>query len=243
MGETLHYNLDDFEKNYQNLRAVEKRIYTINQIARLPNIDSDHVHHTEWVFRKRSSEQLIIMLEKKKKKLLILDVGCGNGWLSAKLAQIHNTEVTGIDINKVELNQAKMVFGNNKNLHFVLGDLHSSQAWTQKFDIIIFAASLQYFASLNGAFQKALSLLNPSGEIHIIDTPFYRKDQIASAAKRTEDYYSTKGFQKMTHYYFHHDVTELNPFQHKIVSSPNNIFRRLKNSHLAFPYIIIENKI
>jgi ubiquinone/menaquinone biosynthesis C-methylase UbiE len=246
MSEILQYkqyNMCDFEKNYHALRAVEKRIYTSHQIARLPEIESDHVHHDEWVFRKRSSEQLMFFLEKKKKKLKILDVGCGNGWLSAKLAQIQNAEVIGIDINTVELNQAKIVFANHKNLHFILEDLNSYQSLDGKFDIIIFAASLQYFSSLPRTLQKALSILNPFGEVHIIDTPLYKKDQISGAAKRTKEYYSATGFQKMIDFYFHHGIAELNQFPHKILASPNNLFRKLRNAQLAFPYILIENKI
>src|SRR5580700_8334304 len=119
MIEESPYHLGAFERNYHELRLSEKRIYTDNQIAKLPEIEASHVHHVEWNFRKRSSGQLIALLKKKNKKLNILEVGCGNGWLSAKLAQIVDVQVTGIDINKIELIQAVTVFGNKQNLDFI----------------------------------------------------------------------------------------------------------------------------
>jgi protein-L-isoaspartate O-methyltransferase len=51
-----------------------------------------HRHYHEWQIRKASSNRLVKYLAKKQKILEILEVGCGNGWLSAKLSVIPWTQ-------------------------------------------------------------------------------------------------------------------------------------------------------
>ena len=233
---------DNFEKSYHNLRLSEQRIYTNEQIAKLPDIDPKHIHYNEWSIRKKSSEQLIKLLEKKKQKLNIFEAGCGNGWLSAKLATLKNATVTGIDVNRIELMQAVTTFEKINNLNFIYGNISDCELNPHSFHVIVFAASLQYFSSLNTIITKALSLLTADGEIHIIDTPFYNKNEVINAAKRTKDYYVSIGFEEMSKYYFHHCLSELNQFNYKIIFDPSSIFNKLKKAQLPFYYIIIKQK-
>jgi 2-polyprenyl-3-methyl-5-hydroxy-6-metoxy-1,4-benzoquinol methylase len=236
-------NSDNFEKSYHNLRLSEQRIYTNEQIAKLPDIDPKHIHYNEWSIRKKSSEQLIKFLEKKKQKLNILEAGCGNGWLSAKLATLKNTTVTGIDVNRIELMQAVTTFEKINNLNFIYGNISDCELNPHSFNVIVFAASLQYFSSLNAIITKALSLLTVDGEIHIIDTPFYNRSEIIHAAKRTKDYYTSIGFEEMSKYYFHHCISDLCHFNYKIIYDPNSIFNKLKKAHQPFYYVIIKQKL
>jgi ubiquinone/menaquinone biosynthesis C-methylase UbiE len=235
-------NSDTFEKHYHNVRLSEQRIYSNQQIAKLPDIEADHVHAREWIVRKKSSEQLIQLLKKKKSKLNILEVGCGNGWLSAKLSEIENATVTGIDVNRIELMQAVTTFEKKNNLHFIYGDIRTAQLRSHSYDIIVFAASIQYFPLLSEIIIKALSLLNEDGEIHIIDTPLYDKNEIDNAAMRTKNYYISLGFEEMSSYYFHHSLSDLHQFNYKIIYDPKNIFSKLKKIKQPFYYITIKQK-
>jgi ubiquinone/menaquinone biosynthesis C-methylase UbiE len=231
-----------FEIHYHNVRLSEQRIYSNQQIAKLPDIESDHVHAREWMVRKKSSEQLIQLLKKKKTKLNILEVGCGNGWLSAKLSDIENATVTGIDVNRIELMQAVTTFEKKNNLHFIYGDIRTTQLRSHAYDIIVFAASIQYFPSLFEIITKALSLLNDDGEIHIIDTPLYDKNEIENAAMRTKNYYISLGFEAMSSYYFHHSLADLHQFNYKIIYDPKSIFSKLKKINQPFYHLIIKQK-
>ena len=160
----------DFADIYLQVRAKENRIYSEKEVSLLPSIAASHPHHKEWQLRQQSAQQLYDWLHHKKKPLKILEVGCGNGWLSAFLANNPNATVTGIDINKTELEQAKRVFKIYHNLQFLDSGLDSLK---EKFDVIVYAASLQYFPSFTKNIDRALSVLENGGEIHIINIHFY----------------------------------------------------------------------
>ncbi|HET6768518.1 MAG TPA: hypothetical protein VFH08_14000, partial [Chitinophagaceae bacterium] len=69
------------------LRKKEQRLYTDGEVRNLPQVPVTHLHFKEWLVRKRSCDRLIKYLDKKNKRLHILEIGCGNGWLSAQLAK------------------------------------------------------------------------------------------------------------------------------------------------------------
>jgi len=230
----------DFEPKYLALRRKENRVYSDVEVAQLPDIDVKHQHYKEWMIRRASAKKLIDHLMKKNKSLKILEVGCGNGWLSNKLSRIENSEVTGLDINAEELKQAERVFNNNRQLKFVHGEIDSDVLSNCKFDEIIFAASIQYFQSLKEIINVALNMLEKLGEIHIIDSPFYAKKEVVAAKKRSKDYYIMLGFPEMTEYYFHHSIDELQPYSFKIIYKPSIIKNKLFRNNSPFPCLCIK---
>jgi len=235
------YNTIDFSQQYFLLRNKEGRIYSDKEVAGLPEIDKDHQHYKEWQVRKESGNRLARYLAGKEKALEILEVGCGNGWLAAKLSAIPSAQVTAIDINKEELTQAKRVFEEIKNLEFFNCSLMDEELNNRQFDIIVFAASVQYFSSLEKVLNDQLKRLTTGGEIHIIDSRFYRDDEIHAARLRSNDYYENIGFPEMSEQYFHHSLEQLRSFDHDILFDPNSIINKLKRSKNPFYWICIRN--
>src|SRR4051812_14170520 len=183
-----------FVKQYIHTRKKAQRIYSNDEVRTLPDVPASHVLFEEWLIRKRSAIKLLKYLGHKKRPLKILEVGCGNGWLSAALGGVRQSAVVGIDINDLELDQAKEVFHSVRNLEFLCCDLNDPRLRSHSFDIIVFAASLQYFASVNEIIKAATSLLSKDGEIHVLDTHFYGANDIEQAKSRTEAYYTALGF-------------------------------------------------
>ena len=162
--------IGEFADQYLELRLKEKRLYSDEEVKQLPLIRRSHPHFSEWKIRKKSARRLFRYLKKKKRPLKILEIGCGNGWLSAFLAKHPSFEVIGSDINRFEIEQAERVF-KSRNLKFILSQ-PDNILLNDKYDIILFAASIQYFSPLKKITELALSALNTGGEIHFIDTHF-----------------------------------------------------------------------
>jgi release factor glutamine methyltransferase len=231
----------NFRNLYYAVRKMEERIYTDEQVRQLPSIDASHVHAKEWQTRRESSGRLISYLTSSKKKMNILEIGCGNGWLSHRLSKIPMSNVTGIDVNSEELAQAKRVFHDVKNLEFLEvapGDLALRG---RSFDIIVFAASIQYFEDLREILQWALNHLHADGSIHILDTYFYKEKEVQAAEERTRNYFSKLGFPRMAEYYFHHSFDCLKEFDYQILFDPRKMINKLFQRRSIFPWLMIEH--
>jgi len=229
-----------FEKKYIDIRWLEKRMYSDEEVLYLPDISNGHPHFREWLIRKSSCRKLIHYLQQKQKPLKILEAGCGNGWLSFQLSSSIKSEVIGSDINFTELQQAARVFKNIAGLQFLYGDIRSEVFENMKFDIIVFAAAVQYFPSLPEIIHTALHLLNPGGELHIIDSPFYKKNESLAAKKRTEAYYRQMGFPEMSRQYFHHTFEELDLFSYSILYKPNPFAGIIFRNSNPFTWVCIK---
>ena len=112
-----------FEQSYIDLREKEGRLYSDDIVRTLPRIAKSHKLNKEWTARQASLNKLLFSLRKSKKYNTILEVGCGNGWLSHNLVEELNVEVCAIDINEPELRQGARVFGAFKEINFVYGDI------------------------------------------------------------------------------------------------------------------------
>lgn len=220
------YASSDFEALYLAVRALEGRIYTDEELKDLPEIAATHQHYKEWQVRKRSATNLVEYLSKKNRPLNILEIGCGNGWLAAKLAQIRNSNVFALDVNRVEIHQAKRVFTWN-NLQFLSGSFDTQNFSRVKFDVIVFAASIQYFSPLAEMLQKMMPYLADGGEIHLTDSNFYNPFTVNDAVERTQEYYSAMRYPEMAAFYFHHRLDELEGFSYQILKKPAGLISRL----------------
>ncbi|HEX6334156.1 MAG TPA: class I SAM-dependent methyltransferase, partial [Flavisolibacter sp.] len=206
--------ISSFEQHYISLRRKEGRLYQDEQVRRLPGINADHPLRHEWALRAESAGRLAGYLSVRKPGSAILEVGCGNGWLANFLLSVPGSTVTGIDINTVELEQAKRVF-QNERLQFACGSPEDFR--DSLFDVIVFAASLQYFPSAPLVLQAALEMLKPGGEIHITDTAFYSVVGSITARQRSENYFRAAGEPGMCDFYFHHSLRDLGSFRYTIL--------------------------
>lgn len=230
----------DFEKNYIDIRAKEQRIYTDEQLRSLPRISSGHTHAPEWKVRQKSSEKLKAYLGKKHGGKTVLEIGCGNGWLSSGISELPGAEVLGLDVNETELKQAASVFKDQSNLNFIFADIFSVDL-PVRFNYIILASSIQYFENFRMIVDRCLTLTEPKGEVHILDSPFYNVDEVAKAQQRSSEYFMNSN-SAMKDFYFHHQWRELEQFKFEFLYDPKLFMNRLTNKlspNSPFPWIRI----
>lgn len=234
----------DFEKDYFQLRQQEGRIYKDDALIHLPSVSTSHPLHNEWVTRKRSADRLILYLKAKKVNTL-LEIGCGNGWLLHYIRQSFPLACCGIDIHEAELKQGARVFGTSDQITFLYANIFSAVFREPLAEIIILPGVIQYFPNLPALLEKLTSLLYPSGEIHILESPVYADSAVHSAVKRSALYFRNSGHPGMSQRYYHHSWAALDNGDYQLLYDPDTILNRLRKviTHDSpFPWIRITAK-
>ena len=233
---------DQFEQLYAQLCQKERRIYRDEEVAKFPVISKTHLYYKEWNRKKRGLKTLTHYLKRKGDELNILEIGCGNGWLAAQLASVTQGRVTGIDINETALKQAERVFCNIPNLSFIACDLGNECLQDNRFDIIVFAESIEYFCSLKKILTAASAYLTLQGEIHIMDSHFYKQSEIAAANQGAMEYFRSAGIPEMAKFYFHHCADDLKRFNHFFLHNPEAWVNKLSIHKNPFYHVVIKNR-
>lgn len=228
---------NDFEPAYIALRKKENRLYTDDIVKQLPN-GKKTSQPGEWKMRSKSAKRVMDYFQKRQNSN-ILDLGCGNGWFTAILTNSCNCEVIGVDLNLIELKQAARVFS-KPNLDFVYADIFEWPKTDGLFDFVTINATIQYFPDFGKLMDRLFKLLKNGGEVHIIDSPFYKTEEVEAARNRSRKYYSEMGFEKMGENYFHHAYGDLEGFDFEIIYNPekNSMFNKVfKSREIPFPWI------
>jgi SAM-dependent methyltransferase len=216
-----------------------RRSYSDKEVAELPAIASGHPHYPEWRRRERSCRKLVQYLANRKYPSAILEVGCGNGWLSAQLSTVPGSKVVGIDPDLAGLQQAARVFCHLPNLKFIYGDFCSDILHDLSFDIIVFADSIQYFPSLRGIVDAALQHLRRGGELHILDTCFCKPEVAVSTEPPDTSDPPAPSDPPDAAYTFHHCIRDLQPFRYRCLDNSHSLWNRIARKKNPFPWIAI----
>lgn len=227
---------------YLSVREKEGRLFPDELAARLPDLPAKHPLADEWRARAASCERLKRYLARASRPLAILDLGCGNGWLSNRLASLPSACVCGLDRNPLELAQAARLFA-GPNLAFLEAEVSCLPFSNTSFDVIILASVIQYFPDLPVLILSLKPLLKPGGEIHLLDSPLYRPGELHSARLRSHSYYASLGFPEMAGHYFHHLTASLEPFSPRWLYRPQSLrarlARRLGQACPPFPWVCL----
>lgn len=232
---------DEFESVYLKVREKEKRIYSDEELIKLPFASKTNPHKKEWDLRTKSFLRFKNYIVSKKENINILDLGCGNGWFSGQLSKTFTNNFFCVDVNQGELKQGSKVY-NSEKIKFIYADIFKADIPSAFFDIIIINAAVQYFPDLKILLGKLLNLIKENGEIHIIDSPIYTVNEAIQAKQRTRDYYLSLGFPEMSNNYYHHNWNEFRGFKYKLLYNPLSVIKKLRQlivKDSPFPWIKI----
>ncbi len=207
-----------FEQLYLKIRTDEGRVLDDATVAMLPDVSKRQVaNYKEWQARAASFRRLKKYFASVTAPKALLDVGCGNGWAAAGLAANKLLHVSAVDVNVQELRQAERVF-RAPSLAFYYGNIFEDIFPQGRFDFIVLNASAQYFEDLKGLIERLFFFLKEDGEIHIVDTPFYKDEEVAAAKERSRIYFDALGVPQMAAHYFHHRLSDLSELRYDILN-------------------------
>lgn len=242
LGENKH--LETFESDYLKVREKEGRIFSDKGVKKLPRLPKSHPLHKEWLHRADTQIRFCKYLSARKENSSILDLGCGNAWFSAQMkSSLPQANIFALDVNTLELQQAARVFSKNQ-ITFYHGDIFQDIFEAASFDMIVLNSSLQYFSDFKLLMDRLLELLKKDGDIHLLDSPFYKTAQNQKEAKnRSRSYFSGMDVKEMIQHYHHHNFDDLKDFSNTILYNPNktwNSIRQILGQKISlFPWICI----
>ncbi|PPU69298.1 SAM-dependent methyltransferase [Xanthomonas pisi] len=201
----------------------------------------------EWQVRALSSRFLVRHLQARGGEGAILELGCGNGWLSQLLAQSLQRDVCGVDVNRTELTQAARVFGHDQRLSFVAADIQTFALPHDVFDVIVVPACIQYFPHPAALVRHLLAQLRDGGELHILDSPLYPDRQRADqSAARSLRYFTGLGVPALAEQYHQHTYAAFDPLVVQWLFDPRQlrarIRRMLKLRQPHFPWLCLRRQ-
>jgi SAM-dependent methyltransferase len=222
---------------YLRVREMEGRIYQDELAANLPEVPPNHPLRREWFSRSASLKRLLAYIARLPRPPRLLELGCGNGWLSNRIASLPGVQVWGLDRAGLELSQAARLFS-GANLMFLAADVFQPPFPHSTFDLVLVASVIQYFPDLSALVRSLRGLLRSAGEVHIMDSPLYEEDDLPSARERTQAYYAALGFADMGKQYFHHSFEEVEKFSPTWHYRPDSMSARLARGlgHIDSPF-------
>jgi SAM-dependent methyltransferase len=103
----------------------------------------------------------------------VLEVGCGPGGLSIRLARDHGFEVVGLDLDPAMIERAlanaARTDGNARAPSFVVGDVASLAFLDSSFDVVVSTLSMHHWSDHRAALNEIARVLRPDGRALVWD--------------------------------------------------------------------------
>jgi SAM-dependent methyltransferase len=179
--------VDGFLKEYEAVREAEGRgVKAATELLRLPWVDVRHARAWEWRIRAASFRVFVQTagLASRTRAARLVDLGAGVGWLALR-AQGAGHSPLAVDLSAHERHGLGALRGAFPHVPAVRASFERLPLGGASADVALFNASLHYAPDPEAALGEALRVLEPSGCVAIVDTPFY--DDAAAGEKMVEE--------------------------------------------------------
>ncbi len=188
-----------FLREYQRVREAEGRGSSEAAYYRaLPFADLSGCFTADWQIRARSYRSFAASVLQPRERelnrpLRILDLGAGNGWLSYRLAQrCHSVAAIDLLVNPQD--------GLGACVHYdaaftpVQAEFDRLPFDNAQFDLAVFNASLHYAVNYETTLREVLRVLQPGGQIVVLDSPVYRSNSSGAQMVREREAAFTRAY-------------------------------------------------
>jgi ubiquinone/menaquinone biosynthesis C-methylase UbiE len=99
----------------------------------------------------------------------ILDLGCGTGWASRRMAKVATAgKVIGLDVADEMLRRAEQTSGGFKNIRYVWGSAEKIPADDKYFSKVLSVESFYYYADQGKALDELRRVMAPGAKLFIL---------------------------------------------------------------------------
>jgi ubiquinone/menaquinone biosynthesis C-methylase UbiE len=142
--------------------ADQKLQQEFNQWAAAGRGDEMEDHHSD------ITEQTLALMDLKPDDR-VLDLGCGTGWASRRIARVvTGGEVVGLDVADEMLRRAEQASAGIENVRYVWGSAESIPAADNYFSKVLSVESFYYYADQGRALAELRRVLQPGGKLFIL---------------------------------------------------------------------------
>jgi len=183
-----HSALAGFRSDYARQRAAEGRALAPAELRLLPYLRHGPLAR-QWRVRARTYDAflelvLLPMAAAMTRPLDVLDLGAGNGWLAQRL-RVHGHHALALDVRTDDvdgLGAARgFAAGDAPPLQCVCASFDAIPLANQRFDLVVFNASIHYALDLALVLREAMRVVRAEGRLVILDSPWYRCEQDGAA--------------------------------------------------------------
>jgi len=135
------------------------------EVKQLKDFYNTRIHGPDEVIFDDRYSAILKMLPKERKNLMILDVGCGNMFLSSLIKKKMNSHVIGIDISSKSIKTAK-----GKEIEAIICDACKLPFRSETFDVVIASEILEHLLFPEVAVEESHRVLKKKG-IFIVSVP------------------------------------------------------------------------
>ena len=142
------------------MRVIQKPFLPLYRLAHWPP-PTDYQHaQRQWML------QRVLQKIPSHNIRTILEVGCGDGWVTQQLVHRFKCNVLGFDYNPNRIKTS-----NHKQILLVAGDASKPPIANQSVDLIVSLAVLEHLPDRHNVVQQLTKILKPGGKmIHIVPT-------------------------------------------------------------------------
>ncbi|MDL2716560.1 MAG: class I SAM-dependent methyltransferase [Acidobacteriota bacterium] len=171
----------------------------------------------QWAIRARTFDAFVRrvvapLAEERGRELAVLDLGAGNGWLSARLARLgHRSVALDLRVDDADGLAAGALF--RRHLPRMFGRVSSSfdalPFGDARFDLVVFDASLHLAEDLPKVLAEAARATARGGLVAILDSPFYARSRSGEAMSEEKRRDTARTFEGLAE-----DLLALSPIEY-----------------------------